>query len=342
MGNFSTSVRALPVQSLNVSTESEVVTFKLVPVSQIERPPFFKMWAQTLKLKNIILLVFPLVLLVVKNLIDSVEFDSALATSSTLGGILLFLAMNLRNDCRDHLSGLDRIHPQSGSRAIQNGWITAFQAQRLSGVFAILGLAFGLPAIVVFPKLLIFIFIALVIGLLGLRNYGMGLKYRWWTELSVFILLGPLLTVSYQLGIGAPFDLETLILGVISGWFAVFIVHLKNFEAIMANNQAGFGNSVSFLGFERGKSLLMLWWLALVVLTDLYHWIYAALSWTAGFLVVTAALSFLLWRNLQMVKSPVASNFGPTLQRAQQIAMILLSVWILESMTYLLVIEIAS
>jgi 1,4-dihydroxy-2-naphthoate octaprenyltransferase len=342
MGTFSETERALPVQSLNVSTENEVVTFSIVPVASIEQPSFVKMWAQILKLKNVVLLIFPLFLLVVKNVVDNVDFDVFLAAMSGLGALFLFLAMNLRNDSRDHVSGLDRIHPQSGSRAIQNGWITAAQAQRLSFVFAVLGLCFGAPAIVVSPQILVCIAIALAIAYFGLRNYGMGLKYRWSTELSVFILLGPLLTISYQLAIGARFDIETLILGIISGWFSVFIVHLRNFEAIMANDRAGFGNSVGFLGFEKSKGFLIGWWITLMLFTDLYHWVYAARAWAVGFILVTLGLSWLLWKNLKIVKSPVSSNFSPALGRVQQIAMLLLSVWILESMTYLLVIEIAS
>lgn len=342
LGTFSKDDRAISVKSLNVATAAETVTFEIIPLAEIKAPFFLRKWALTLKIKNYFLLYFPMFLIISKNLMDNVPFDPRLALWSLLAATFLFAAMNLRNDFRDHLSGLDRIHPDSGSRAIQKGWITAHQAKNLSTAFAVLGIACALPAVIGLPELLLVIGVIALLAIFGLSVYPHGLKYRLWTEGFAFLLLGPLLTVGFQMAIGAPFDLESVFLGIITGWLAVYIVHLKNFEAIMVNNQAGFTNSVGIMGFEKGKRLMAVWWISLLVLIDVYHWIYNSLFWTVSFIVISLALSWALLKYLRTLTSPVASTFKIALDRCRQLGIFMIYLWILENISYLLVIELAS
>ena len=341
LGSFSKIERALPLQSLNVSTDSETVTFKIVPISQIQVPPFFKKWTQILKIKSFILFAFPILLLLFKDYLDQANFDLQLGLFSAFGAAFLFAAINLRNDYRDHLSGLDRVHPESGSRAIQNGWLTALQIKKLSVLFAGLGVLLALPSLFNFPQLFFLVAVVTIIAGIGMSNYRMGLKYRWWTEVAAFLLLGPLLTIGYQLSIGVALDQEVVGIGLISGWLAVYFVHLKNFEAIMVNDQAGFSNSIHVLGFEKSKILIFIWWIVFIFAVDVYHWIYSARNWTYSFVFITLGMSWILRKKMQTMKSPVSSNFQTTLRQLRKLAVILLCIWSIEILSYLLVIELA-
>jgi len=338
LGTFSKNERALPVQSLNVTTEAEKVTFQIVPVGEIRTPSFFPKWALILKLNNFILVFLPIFLILTKCTLDDVVFDPILAVLSGFGAFSLHAAVNLRNDYLDHLSGLDRIYSESG-KAIQKGWLTAAEAKKLSNIFIGIGFLLGAPSVFFYPELLLVIAVLLVMGFTGMQSYRFGLKYRLWTEITAFFLLGPFLAVGYQMSIGAGFDLETIFLGFITGWFAVFILHLKNFNQIMVNNQAGFVNSITILGFEKSKYLILFWWVGLILSLFLYHLIYALTEWLAAFSVGAVGLSFFVFQSVRKIQSPVASNFKTMLMNLHRLVVILMLLWVIEFVTLIAVIE---
>lgn len=342
LGTFSKQYCAIPVTSLNVSTESESVTFELKPVGSILAPPFFKKWFQIFKIQNLIFAMLPIFLILMKNRLDQNDVDYPLAFFSGLGAIFLLLAVSLRNDVRDHISGLDRIQPKSGSRGIQEGWISAAQVQSISYVLFAVGALCGVPSMVVFPRLTIIVAGLALIAILAMTKYPAGLKYRTGTEFAVFFLLGPLLTLGYEMAIGGQFDIETISFGIIMGWFAVFIFHLKNFDSILISNQAGFENSMTKIGFEKGKRLLARWWIGFVMLINIYHIFLATHVWSFVFLFISVSLSWVLLKTLDKVKSPVASNFTVAIQKMKSIGFILIGLWVIENLAYLLAIEIGS
>ena len=46
LGSFSRTERAIPVQSLNISTGAEQVTFEIVAIEEIQVPKLFSKWAR--------------------------------------------------------------------------------------------------------------------------------------------------------------------------------------------------------------------------------------------------------------------------------------------------------
>lgn len=334
-GSFSDLKRALPIKSLNVNTEMEQVTFVVVDVNSIGQQPIWYKWAHILKLKNLLWLVFPMFLITVKNLMDGNLKEPNLAVLSFLGAIFLHAAASLRNDYLDHIRGLDRIHPKSGSRAIQKGWITANQVKNISWIFALAGIAFGVPAVLQFTELLIMIVTLAVVALFGMSSYSMGLKYRRWSEITVFLLLGPLLTLGYQVACGAGLDWEALCLGVTTGWFAVFYLHLKNFEELVVHSQAQFNNTITWLGFEKSKKLLAIWWMVFLGLFNSYHFVFGSLywAWFLGLCSVVSSVSFLV--SLKDLESPVGSGMTSVVHQARYMAIFMMSFWFLENIWYL-------
>ncbi len=329
-GTFSQDHRALPLQSLNVNTASEQVTFQILPKAQIQ-PPFLGLhWLQVLKVRNLLMVAFPIFLVFIKNWKAGTLLDPVTSGLGALGALCLMTAVNLRNDYLDHLSGLDRLHPNSGSHAIQKGWVTAAQVHTWSFLYLGLGILLGLPAIVRHPQILILVGTFALLGIFGMTSYKMGLKYRRWSEWTVFVLLGPALTVGMQFSMGGAFDWSVFFLGCMTGWFSMFYMHLKNFEQLMINNQARFENTVTWLGFEKSKAWLIFCWLVLVVGLGFLHYQDAHLR--GGFSIFALGLVFsgLFIRDLLSLQSPVGSQMKAVVRIGQAGLTALITVWTLE------------
>lgn len=335
-GTFSTTHRALPVQSLNVDTEAEKVTFRIVPLSEIPRPGLFALWAQVFRLRNFLYVLFPLYLVLVKRISDGDEWDPALAALSAAGALSLTLGALLLNDFLDHVKGVDRVHPRAGSQAIQKGWVTAEDTWRWSVFSLILGTALGIPALWVFPDLLSVLALPAAIAGASWLFPQMGLKYRRGAELVVFLLFGPALTAGFEIAVSGAFDLETLWIGVLTGLHFTFLVHLKNFESLMVNSQAGFQNTLASLGFEKGRRFLAAWWGSFLALFAAYQLTYRydpeSLLATWAPVVVPAILSVGFFTSLGRMKSPAGSQMVLTVKMGRSAAVLTVFVWVLQTL----------
>lgn len=307
-GSFSKTHRAVPVRSLNVNSELEQVTFEIIPVEEIEKPGFFKYWSQIFKLRNFMMLAFPAVLIINKNYLQNSLHDVLTMILSLLGALFLMTSANLRNDWSDYVNGVDRIHPQSGGHALQKGWTTAREVYFWSIVYLILGILFGLPAVFKYPKVLIFVAVLAVVGILGMSSFKSGLKYRRWSEFAVFLLLGPCFTLGLQVSMGAHWDFQSLFIGVMTGWMSAFYLHIKNFQEMMVNEQAKFINTLSWLGFESGKKFVFAWWFVFSLMIAVYQGIYSDVTWLALFVAGGLVTCLLLFRSLKGIPSPLSSR----------------------------------
>jgi 1,4-dihydroxy-2-naphthoate octaprenyltransferase len=339
LGSFSKTERALPIRSLNVNTEAEQVTFQIVPLTEIENVGVGTRWARILKLHNFYLVALPVLAVLMKNWIDETLFDVPTAISSVFACAFLMAAVNLRNDFLDYSSGLDRVHPNSGSQAIQKGWITALRVKTLSSVFLALGILFGLPALYFNHQVIYLIAGIAVLGVAGLTSYKMGLKYRHWSEVTAFLLLGPLLTAGIQMSTGGGLDFEAIMIGLVTGWYAVFYLHLKNFEQLMVNHQADFKNTVTGLGFENGKRLLLAWWGIFLLLFGVYHYYFSAVMWNAIMFVVSLCTFIIFYFQLRHLTSPVGSGMKTMIEAIRKLSLSLLGLWVLEFLWYLWILK---
>jgi 1,4-dihydroxy-2-naphthoate octaprenyltransferase len=335
LGTFSKEKRALPVESLNVNTEKEEVTFNLVDHKEIEKPNFIIMWAQIFKFRNFILVLLPIFLVSTKNWIDETMQDPLIGLMGALGSVFLHASITLRNDFIDHIIGFARIHPQSGSRAIQKGWIRAITLKKLSTALMISGVLLGFPALLAYKEVLYVTVISLVLGFVGVMTFKSGLKLRKWSEIFSFFLLGPLLTIGYQGALGGGFDLEVIFIGILTGWFAVYYIHIKNFEMLMVNSKAKITNSISAMGFEKSKGLIKFWWIAWLLMVDLYHWVYCSHWWAYMMIFASILLTLPLVFSLNVTDSPVGSSMARTVKTARYLYIFLISLWALESSWYL-------
>ncbi len=330
-GTFSDDMRALPVTSLNVNTESEQVTFRLIPTVDLTPPWTGFEWLQILKVRNFLMIAFPIFLVFSKNWSHGDVRDPLTGFLAGLGTLCLMTAVNLRNDYLDHLSGLDRIHPQSGSRSIQNGWVTAKQVKNWSYFYLILGALLGLRAVLLHSEVLILVAAFGLLGVLGMTSYEIGLKYRRWSEWAVFLLLGPLLTIGTQISMGGSFDLEVFAIGFLTGALSVFYLHLKNFEQLMVNDQADFQNTISWLGFENGKRWLVGWWIFTIAGLNLYHVFYSSSLWQVAFLFLTLASILPFISHLSQLTSPLSSRMKGLVPLGKKMILSVIFLWLLKA-----------
>lgn len=334
-GTFSKDFRALPVQTLNVNSSSETVTFRVVPVSEIEKPSFISLVFQVFKVRTFFLILMPMFLILTKNVDDRTMQDPVSTVIATLGVLFAFVAVNLRNDYMDHMKGVDRILERSGSRAIQNGWVTAAQVRFYSSILLALAVLCAIPVIFAFPETAYPIGAGLVVGLWAQFKKQNSFKYQIGGEFYLFLMLGPLLTVGYQLAMGVPYDHESMWLGVVWGWLILFVVHLRNFMNIFPSSQAGFKNTINWLGFDRSRRVLAYWWIAFIAINLAYHREYAGIYWGYYLTMVLGFVSLSFLFKLKSLSSPVGSDLRKTFRSGFYLFLVTIGMWVFECFWYL-------
>lgn len=320
-------------------TGQEAITFQVLPVSELPKASIRRRWLAILKIYNCVLPSLTIFFVLMKAELENLAWSPSLGLISFIGVIALMIAMNLRNDYNDHVSGLDRIFEDSSERSIQKGWITAHLAKKLSNAFVLIGAVAGAIAVWKSPLSLIAIAVVVAVVVGGTSLHKIGLQYRMWTEVSAFLLLGPLLSIGYALAIRISPDPEIIFIGVLTGWYAVFQLHLKNFARLMVSHQLKLANSVTLLGFERAKFLLWIWWSFFYVLLLVFHICFSPTVWTFGFLLVGSGLSLVFFRQLWSIRSPVGSNLRSGILNLRRLGYVFIAFWILENVGYLLVRE---
>jgi 1,4-dihydroxy-2-naphthoate octaprenyltransferase len=334
LGTFSKEKRALPISTLNANSVQETITFEIKTLSEISRPSALVIMVHLLKVRAFILVLFPMYLILVKNTADKTLGDPWVMIFSTLGVLSTYIAVNLRNDYTDHMKGLDRINPAAGSRVIQKGWVTAAQVRSWAHFFVAIALLFASVVIFAFPVVVGVVLLTLLVGIWAQFLKKGSFKYHKGGEIFVFLLLGPLLTTGYQISIAGHWDLESLYIGAMWGWLVVFLQHLKNFEFIMINSQAGFHNTVTWLGFDRSKTLVKVWWLVFLAMFTCYHFHYSGIFWTWTLGSVLAFSSFPFFISLSNLQSPVGSDLIRARVRGYSLVMITIFLWTCENIWY--------
>lgn len=336
LGTFAKDKRALPLQTLNVNSASETVTFRVLPLKNIQRPSEFLVFMRIFKVRSFLLVLVPLLLILTKNIVDKTPIDIITTLIATVGVLIAFLAVNMRNDYMDHMKGVDRVLEESGSRAIQNGWVTAAQIKTFSTGLLVLALLCTAPLIFAFPILAGIVVLSLAVGLWAQFNKENSFKYRIGGEFSLFLMLGPFLTIGYQIALGAPFDQESFWIGCLWGWMVLFFVHLRNFANILPSVQAGFANTVNWLGFDKSRRMLAIWWGFFIVFNFLYHYFFAGLYW--GFFLTLILISFSIpfVLKLKSLSSPVGSELRAVSRSGHYLILLTIGLWVFECLWYLL------
>ncbi len=329
-GTFSKTERALPVQSLNINQSFETVTFEIVDLVNINKPNLISIILATWKIRHLIVTFFPILMILISLQLAAENFDGILASLNVLAVFFLSISVNLYNDYTDHLVGLDRVHSGSGSQAIQKGWVSAHQVLFWSQFFLLTGVLTGLPALFVFPHVLVLVG-GTSLGLIFIfSSRATGFKFRIGAEAAGFLLLGPLLTTGFSVSLTGDWRWSFLFLGIFNGFLAVFFLHLKNFEMLFINHQAHLKNTISILGFEKSKDFLFVWWLVTLVLFVGLLFDFLPEIQSESFVVLIVGLSMVIFfalrtrKKLFQLQSPLDSYVGHFVKSARQSSFFLL------------------
>lgn len=307
-GTFSKTHRALPIKSLNVNTQSEVVTFSLVPKESIKRPSLLVIILKAMRVRRFLFILFPLFYILFEKVYNQSFKDPVILFSSTCGLIFLYAAIQMRNDYHDHLNGVDRISSEATSPAIQKGWITAESVRKMSWIFAGISFFCALPVLFIFPEIIMVMLIAggllywsLFRGHSSFKNSPVG-------ELAFGVLVGPLLALGYDISITGNMSWNSFGFGCVWGMFVLFRLHLQNFENLMTASQAKIKNVVNHFGFDGSKKLITWWWLASVLSFLTFQMITTSFFVWSGSAIILAWMSRNFLKKIKNLSSPMSSQ----------------------------------
>ena len=327
-GTFSKEQRAISTQSLNVNTESELVTFKILNLSEVAPISFFRKWSSILKLDRLIFVLLPLFLVLFQTLQIADIVDLSIAALSTIGLLCLHFAAMIRNEYKDYIIGIDRIF-KSDSKVLMNGWSTSQQMRGWALMFAAFGALCGLPAVLTYPEILLFLSILAVVAGILYSSPGWGSKNKPLGEFSVFLVYGPMLAVGYQFALVGGYNLEVIMTGIVIGMMTLFLIHLRNFEQILAFSQAQIRSSVTLFGFEKTKKFLAFWWITLALFFVFDQWFFERSVSFILSLVFIPWMTFGFLRNLFKIEACVGSRLTTLKLKGQKIYHMLAFIWIL-------------
>jgi 1,4-dihydroxy-2-naphthoate polyprenyltransferase len=202
----------------------------------------------------------------------------------------LHAGTNLVSDYFDFVHQVDKNYTFGSSRVIVEGWLSPrkvfWGGMALLATSAAIGLVFiavrGWPILVIG-----------IIGLLGGYFYTarpVGLKYLALGDLSVFVLMGPLMVVGAYLVLTGEFHHRVWLVSLPIGCLVTAILHANNTRDIPHDRQAGVRTMANLLG-HRG---------AVVEYESL---VLAAYGLTAV-LIATGHIS--VWGSLVMLSVPIA------------------------------------
>lgn len=308
MGTLPKGYRAIPVQTLNLGTQDEEVTFDCRPINEIKKPSGFKFLATFIKLRSYLLILLPLLFVVVKNFVDDRFRDPFSLGFSIVAMQLLYAGINIRNDVVDHVSGFDRVNIPFTEKPILQGWISARKSNLYAWCLILLAALIAVPTLILQAEEIKVLAVVLILVFLGQIFRGSFYKEKHFGEFILFILIGPGVVSGYQVALGAGIDTEGLSFGVLWGFAALFLVHINNFCHLLTSSQAIVRNTMTNLGFDRAKKFLLIWWLIFIFLFFLFHWFYASTFWAwfgTGLLIFW---SFPLLIEISGIRSPLGSD----------------------------------
>ncbi len=307
LGTFAKESRAIPVRSLNVSSPLEKITFEIKSLNEILRPHPLRVWAQTAKIKNIFLVLAPLIVTCLTLWQAGPPESLYILILAFLGASCLFISANLRSEFFDHVRGLDRIDLSRSSHSIQLGWLAAYQVRKAANLFLVLGIMSGLPVVFYAPHLLWLGAFIFLIGVWEFSSSRLGFKYRAGGEFLAFWLFGPLLTGGMAMALHAEL-LPAIYVGFVSGWLTTFVLHCKNLQKLLISSQAGVSNWVTRWGFEKSKKGMSLWLLLSYIIVISTFYLQLGEVQAVIIAAVQFPIVFLLLRRLNLLKSCLSSE----------------------------------
>ncbi|MDX9731078.1 MAG: prenyltransferase [Bdellovibrionales bacterium] len=259
-------LRPILMASLNPVNARNEWTFEMVPLATLERPSLARVWLSALRPDSWVLSLGPMIaslgFTAAWMRVNEQVFQPLLAVLTVVGIMALHASINLFGDYQDHKRGWDRVRQRAGARVIARGWLRARDVHRAA--WGMLGLAALAGAGILLDRMSSFeawnglytvlILLPIVFAALAFAVARFGFKYRGFAEIAAWFMFGPLLTGGFFWAMtGAP-SWKSLVFGSVFGSLALLSLHLKNFERILVDGQAGIKTWPVRAGFDASKT----------------------------------------------------------------------------------------
>lgn len=255
-GTFSRTHRALPVETYHPETARERVTFRVVPLTKLQAPAWWKIYFWSCRPELLALTMGPSVAAWLNQHARLEEWARWPSWFALAGIFFLHTAVFLLNDVQDHLRGFDRLNRRRGSQVIQKGWVSAAAMQRWAWVNFSLAVLFGVPAFLNAPGPLLII---CLLAAIALAVVVQGRLTRWGlSDLALGLLFGPLLTSGVALASFGQSNARDLALGLAFGGLTVWVLQARQFENLFRSRPESFRTLLGYLDFDRARALAMI------------------------------------------------------------------------------------
>lgn len=308
LGHKKNGYKLIPVQSLNVGSKEETITFEIKSEKSIEKPNGLVFVTSVIKLKSFILVLFPLFYVITKNSISAKLMDPFSLTFAALALILVYAGLSIRNDISDYYSGFDRVNIPFSEKPLLKGWVTARNLSIISWILIGFSFLFAIPVLILQSeeiKVVVVVIFLLFAGQFFNKN---SYKEKRVGELIFLLLMGVGLTSGLQVAAGGGIDLQIICFGIFWGCSTLFLIHINNFSHLITSTPSGIKNTMTQLGFDKAKNFLFIWWSACLFLWFEFHFHYSSLSQTIVQTVLLIMLSLPLFHLLRTIRSPLGSD----------------------------------
>lgn len=325
--NSAAQFRAVPVESQNINTELEMVTFEIKEISEFAGITLKQKIVPLLKLNKFLYFFFPIFYVVTQAWLQAYEVDAITMLLAWLSVTFLFLAVNLRADYIDHMIGLDRILKKTATKPVSLGWVSAYRVKQFSYLFFGVSVILGIPIVVAFPITLLAMACATVIIFWAVLRQRQSFRSHFFGDIGWSLLLGPILSVGFELSIRGTTTTQTLLFGLVWGVVVFYRIQLQNFEVIMEASMAKIKNGITWLGFDKGKELILGLWVASIILFTVFHLIYSHWLYWISTVVLCLIFTHRSRRSYQNLKSPMGSEMSLFIKDFHQLYVLLTALW---------------
>lgn len=321
-GRFSKTERALPVQALRVGKADEEVTFEIVSLDKTLKLNMKEVLKSFLQLKKILFVLFPLFFFVMRDwnqpFLSSVELVCILA-----GIVLTLLAVQMKVDSEDFISGYDRLRGSRGQKVLARGARSVTDLHQYTRVALVVAVVCGLVPLVVEPLRVFGFFTGAALLSIGYK-WGVSRKNRLIRDVCLALIAGPCLAF------GIVPQLSSLSFGFVWSFFVFFDLQIEHFHHYFAQTEAGEKNLMTLKSFDQAPHILWAVWALSLIVYVLYRSLGSQIAVWIGSIVILAILS-LQWRSqLFKLSSPAGSEIDRVAEKGHQLYLTFITLWVAE------------
>jgi 1,4-dihydroxy-2-naphthoate octaprenyltransferase len=305
-GSFSKTLRALPIETYHADTLRERVTFRVVPLEKVDRPPWWKVYFWSCRPELLVLTMGPAIAAWLSHENQLSLWTKWPSWFALLGLFFMHTAVFLFNDVQDHLKGVDRLNRRRGSQVIQRGWVRAVDMRKWAILNGALAVIFAVPAFFNAPwGLLLISGLALPALVVVMTNFGAGFGL---CDIALAMLFGPLLTTGIGLASFSEVGLSDFLIGIALGLMTAWTLQVRQFENLFRSRPEGFHTILGHLDFDHARWVVIVEAALLLVLQPALAIELGAPLRLLAVLPLVAAPSVLLIGRLKNAASPLSSS----------------------------------